>query len=59
MQASSPFYGVRDCRCPSQGIKTLTLLCSVILLIGLDQALAQNAPAGTVQNAIGTLVVIT
>jgi ferric-dicitrate binding protein FerR (iron transport regulator) len=30
----------------------------VILLIGLDQALAQNAPAGTVQNAIGTLVVI-
>jgi ferric-dicitrate binding protein FerR (iron transport regulator) len=58
MQASPPFYGVRDCRWPSQGIGTLTLLCSMILLIGLNQALAQNPPAGTVQNAIGTLVVI-
>jgi ferric-dicitrate binding protein FerR (iron transport regulator) len=58
MRVGFPWYGSRDCGWTSQDLVNLGVLCGLMLLFSITHALAQNPPAGTVKNVIGTLVVV-
>jgi hypothetical protein len=44
--------------CLETVLVTLLVLYTLMLLFSITQPLAQNPPAGTVKNALGTLVVV-